>query len=278
MTLPSNSEKNSLTGNFGIHLAQNIHLSGLWEVALTEIIYPYTWQNFPDSTEDDGVPANLIQLQFQNGLVVYAIVQKGQYSTISQLIKAVMQALGKKISEYDNYKVLNYSPTWAEYSAHNLSKYIEIEIDPLTKNTRLSVDKNVIKAVAFSKRLAYMLGFESNYLIVEPEKPGERYKVAAKYGPNLKVDGEALYVYCNLIEPQLVGRESARLLRIVHVSGQHGSSIEKTFIHKNYLPLITNSFNYIHIEIKTEQNKYVQFDSGKAILTLHFRRKQALFD
>lgn len=52
VTLPSNASlnvfKNNTSSSFREDLAQYLHLDGAWEVAVTEISYPYTWFNLPN--------------------------------------------------------------------------------------------------------------------------------------------------------------------------------------------------------------------------------------
>ena len=62
----------------------------------------------------------------------------------------------------------------------------------------------------------------------------------------------SLYVYCNLIEPWLVGDSRAPLLRIVPIEGHGGQMITKTYQHIHYLPLLQKHFRTIEIDIKKD--------------------------
>ncbi len=50
-TLPSNPSLNMFTENIisdlQVELAQHVDFEGPWQVVLTEISYPHTWQNVP---------------------------------------------------------------------------------------------------------------------------------------------------------------------------------------------------------------------------------------
>lgn len=87
-----------------------------------------------------------------------------------------------------------------------------------------------------------------------------------------------LYIYSDVVQPQFVGNSYSPLLRLVHVDGVHGSNIEKVFFNRQYVPVLVKDFSQIEIHIKTDGNQYVEFDSGKTIITLHFQRKRILFD
>ena len=84
----------------------------------------------------------------------------------------------------------------------------------------------------------------------------------------------SLYVYCNLIEPWLVGDTRAPLLRIVPVEGHGGQMITKTYQHIQYLPLSQKHFRTIDIDIKKDTGEKVPFELGKLVVTLHFRKQK----
>ena len=281
--LPSNSghSSNDKTGNFSVYLPKNIQLDGEWEVALTEIIFPYTWVNLPDRVETDGAHTTTVFVQFRNGNVLYFDVSKGQYDTVSQLLKTLNQTLNHNIGSFKKHSLFqeNKSTDLArKISEDKLSNILKFKIDEVSKQVYVAFQTSAIKTVALSKHLSYMLGFESGYISAKNVHEKTWYEEKAKYAPDLHVVGDALYVYCNLVQPQLVGDTCAPLLRIVHVNGTYGNTIEKTFFNRNYLPLIVKNFTRIHIDIKSSDNRYIEFDSGKTIVTLHFRRKRLLFE
>ena len=285
MYLPSNSGENNLTGNFTVHLAENIHLDGEWEVALTEIIYPYTWNNLPPLIEKDNFVSTAVYIKLRSGEVVYSFLEEGQYSTISDLLLAFTRCFRKRIDKFKRFTVIdnNNKDVGIETpNLHLMSEFVRLSPDKVTKRITLKIDKTQITGVSFSKRIGYMLGFESNFITVPDTEPisakNKWYSVRGEYAPDLKVDGNVLYIYCDLLHPQIVGNTSASLLRIVHTGGEYGSTVEKTFHHKNYIPLIINNFSHIHIDIKAETGRYIKFTSGKSILTLHFRRRRMLLD
>ena len=84
----------------------------------------------------------------------------------------------------------------------------------------------------------------------------------------------SLYVYCNLIEPWLVGDSRAPLLHIVPIEGHNGQMITKTYQHIHYLPLLQKHFQTIEIDIKKDTGEHVPFELGKLVVTLHFRKQR----
>lgn len=84
-----------------------------------------------------------------------------------------------------------------------------------------------------------------------------------------------MYVYCDLVHPQLVGDVFAPLLRIVNVdtsrylSDTHGVEI---FTHPHYVPLVKREFQSVEIDIRRHLGTYLPFVRGQLNVKLHFRR------
>ena len=88
----------------------------------------------------------------------------------------------------------------------------------------------------------------------------------------------ALYVYCNVLECVSVGDTMAPLLRIVAVKGSRGEMTYIQYDQPRYIPLQKKTFDSIEIDIRDDTGESIPFDSGKLIVTLHFRRaKNAYF-
>ena len=86
----------------------------------------------------------------------------------------------------------------------------------------------------------------------------------------------SIYVYCNIVQPQIVGNTSVPLLRTIPVSENSGDVITKTFTNIQYVPVQTKSFEDIEILLRTHTGDPVPFERGKVIATLYFR-KQSYF-
>jgi len=86
--------------------------------------------------------------------------------------------------------------------------------------------------------------------------------------PDIHNGFETLYIYCNKIEPQIVGDVVAPLIRI----GRYSDVVEKTYDFSHYLPVLVKDITGIKINIKYDLNELIPFISGKVIVKLHFRR------
>ena len=82
----------------------------------------------------------------------------------------------------------------------------------------------------------------------------------------------ALYIYCDILEYVSVGDTKAPLLRIVPVDGRNGESIYKVFGEPRYIPLQKKNFQSIEINIRDDIGNPIPFETGKLVVTLHFRQ------
>ncbi len=119
-----------------------------------------------------------------------------------------------------------------------------------------------------SSKLRYILGFE------QPKIYGDRN--VAKYIPDIRVGFYSLYVYCSLVEPQIVGNVTAPLIRSVQIEGNYGNIIEKLYHTPHYVPIVAKEVDRIEIDIKGDNNQSVPFQFGKTVVKLHFRKRRAL--
>ena len=154
---------------------------------------------------------------------------------------------------------------------------IKMGYDNIKKRITLQVNPSIVPALKFSSHLNYMLGFK------DPEEDGRHYwnslgfdnglKIA-EYPINFNSGANSLYVYTDIIQPNIVSNKMARLLRIVNGSGEYGTYISKAYNKPYYMPVASNSLNSIEIEIKDEMGRNIKFSFGITIALLHFQRKR----
>jgi hypothetical protein len=85
---------------------------------------------------------------------------------------------------------------------------------------------------------------------------------------------DSIYVYSDIVEPQLVGDAVAPLLGIVPIKAIRGSRQFFTFKVPMYLPISTQNFSSIHVSLRTTRGKPIPFpeNSPNVVCVLHFRR------
>ena len=126
----------------------------------------------------------------------------------------------------------------------------------------VSVDDLEIK---FSKNISNILGLEHKYYNSRAIEGVRQCDIAEGFS--------ALYVYSNIVEPQIVGNVLAPLLRIVPVQERRKETNQvQTFDHVQYLPVSNNGTQTISTFIRHDDGRLVSFQSGKVIITLHFKK------
>ena len=92
---------------------------------------------------------------------------------------------------------------------------------------------------------------------------------------DLNLNTHHLYIYCNLVNEIMVGDIFAKLLRTVSTrSEDYGQYVTRTFTAPHYLPLASSFENYVEISIRDDNGQLIPFESGKVIVTLHFRKRK----
>src|ERR1700678_4414996 len=89
---------------------------------------------------------------------------------------------------------------------------------------------------------------------------------------NLSTELNSLYVYCDLIESQMVGDTLVPLLRIVHVNDDDPTRVTKTYERPYYIPVEQKLLQSIEIDIRDCFGRAIRFTSGDHVVAvLHFR-------
>lgn len=289
VTLPSNTDPSNITSKFVVRLPNRIQLQGDWEVALVEITYPYTWNNVRAFTNVKGdIPDNQILLWVparkagKDYDVMFCDVSPGNYESILELLAVIKQSIyyesrvhykkailqirrenavsKKEVEPMSDLRVTRWE------RLHNAAKF---EYDPISKRVTLTLDRGKVPMVKLSQHLAYMIGFTNRSMTNDDGPEVSIYPVDMLGGM------DTLYVYCSLVENQIVGDTMAPLLRTVHVEGQnHGASVEKIFQTPHYIPVLNKDVDTIEINVKTDTGHFVPFEYGKTVVKLHFRKKR----
>ena len=109
-----------------------------------------------------------------------------------------------------------------------------------------------------------MLGFGAKDIIIKKT-------TECSYAADLTVLS-TIYVYCDIVEPQIVGDTSAKLLKSIPAQGKFGDVIAKTFTNIQYVPVQTKSFEAVEVLLRTDTGDPVPFERGKVVITLHFKQ------
>ena len=149
-------------------------------------------------------------------------------------------------------------------------------------------------AVRFAEALGYKLGFGPEAFLHGDAAVGD-YELGGLHGGRtfiphtrwLNVDYFApnivdlydnlheKYVYCDIIDSQLVGGNALKLLKVISTPPQRnvqGASGRWDPMTIQYVKLGKKYFETIEIEVRTPLGEPFPFNSGKLALVLHFRR------
>ena len=238
ITLPSNTltDLNNTQSKFIVRLPQKLRLHGDWECGLCQIIYPHNWETLRSNETDIVINDKLDEHTFTVKIPV------GCYDSVQDVISAMQ------------FSIRNENSILEE-----LVKFLHYES---IKRVYIKIQKNDIHSVTISNELACKLWLNSNVF--------EKSIWATKEANISSAGFDVMYVYANILEPQIVGNVSAPLLRIVNVEGKYPNIIDKVFDFPHYIPVLVKDISDIEIDIKDDLNEYIPFLSGKVIIKLHF--------
>lgn len=244
LTLPSNSSsqffpENTLTHYF-TKLPHSVDLTGgQWEVGLAEIQYPHTWYNIQG--EDGWVDFEI------DGVVLHAVLRAGYYPTPQILVKRMEVICTSHLRKARKCDA------------------VEFLYDDITRKVTLGLKPDV--AVTFGPLLKTMLGFSQ-----------DRYEEGVHEAENvvdIRQGFYSLYVYCNVVEPHMVGDVLAPLLRIVPIRGKDGDLVTRSYDNISYHPVQQKHFDTVELDIRDDTGRRVSFERGKVVITLHFRQRRS---
>jgi len=273
--LPSNVKNGGTISRYTTSLPYDLNLSGSWEVALTEMYMPHSWNNV-DSTNDrfeyyegervEGMPINTPPAALVPDTSCYEVedgIDDG--NTIPTLMSHVEEGL------HGNSTTSVRIPNGYYDTIKELLQAMHASLSPVAKhNIRFRFNRDRTVSV-FTKRKAYlylhselaaMLGFTQLKL---------KGKVTGTYASDEKRGMYSGIVYSDIVLPQVVGNVQSSVLRFVPLDGKPGHLIVHRFETPDYLPLARGNISKIDIEIRTDHGEPIVFQYGKIMCKLHFR-------
>ena len=238
---------NNKTANYITHLPKSIDLqNGQWEMALVEVHYPCSFLTIGKNeyiyiyVQDKGhTPAN------PKTKLIPIKVNTGDYRTMDELVET-----------------LNHDYTMKDYAT--------FMYDKASKTVDLAIRSHV-EQIELSPTLSLQMGYNPN------EDNLKEHKKAIRPA-NISLGLPAhMFVYCDLVEPQLVGDTVAPLLKIVNMDTtdyQYGAQKTVHYTNPHYVPLIKNTFENVEIDLRDHTGRLLPFHFGTTNVKLHFRRAQ----
>jgi hypothetical protein len=269
LTLTSNSSMEYYTDNktshFTVKLPKILTLTGKWAVALAEIHYPNTFYNV-------SLENNTIFFKWRVGKFFDRNeIEVNNYDSIEDLIKTINDCVYTRHIEKTHS--INAEKNGEEEHKNSLIKY---DKDEKVYMLQLDEEKNRIFInaaykktyceIAFQNRLGLILGYEPNQNAItladnKVRKPHLWYGIP-----------DEIMVYIDIIEPQVIAHEMAKIIRIVTVdkTAKYEETTHKEFKRLQYFPLLKKEFDNISVELRDRTGQYLPFQYGNATLVLHF--------
>ncbi|EGT57489.1 hypothetical protein CAEBREN_30351 [Caenorhabditis brenneri] len=117
--------------------------------------------------------------------------------------------------------------------------------------------------VEFEPPCAYFLGFHDTIV---------RESGVAPSKVDMFGNVSTIYLYCDIIDPIIVGDQKNQLLSVIPCRGTYGEMIHHTIPYPRYLPIMNNTVDSIKVEFLSEFAEPINFNWGSTIIVLHFKR------
>ncbi|KAG8236360.1 hypothetical protein J437_LFUL016580 [Ladona fulva] len=228
--------KDNITTRFTTLLSKTISLEGLWECALVEIHFPTTFKNvYGDNREirihpDCKKEPKLIDngKTSLSGQELCDRIPTGHYESIGEVVIAVNNVL----------------------SSTGLEEKIVMSLDTNRRVTIHSGPKT-------SMRVSNIWGLSR----VQTSCNSENRDLSLGYPSQI-------YVYCDIVEQQLIGDVVSPLLRIVSSNANvnhFGQDVVHVFSRPFYLPVMKREFETIEVDLRTHSGDPLPFLYGTSI-------------
>ena len=239
VTLPSNASMdifpNNALAEYKVKLPSHLSLEGNWEVGLASITFPRTWYTI---RVDD---CKAYYDDDGTGFLTL-VIPEGYYDDIDGIITAINLAL----------------------STQGVTG-ITLKLDKMTQKVTVSLSKG--KRFSFENYLGVLLGFGSDIILTKT--------TTAPYVSDINVGMQSLFIYLNIVEPQIVGDVLAPLLRTVPAQGKMNDVITLNYENPHYVPVTKKDFEIMEVLITSDTGEKIPFERGRVVLTLNFRPRRS---
>lgn len=216
-----------------------------YEVALTELTYNHSMKTFLRDSDrlirfrtlvsEREIFTGVLEPHWRDTYVLPNLNYSSIVTLCTELNKALQVESGKQITTFNYDSEVNRVSVNAEHS--------EIQLSSLLSNCLGFPD--IIKFTG------------KNTATNPPDCFGSMYH---------------MFVYCDFVQPQIVGDSLVPLLRIVDITGREGQTVTQTF-RPYYLPISKLEFDTIEILLCNEYGEEIHFTKGISVVTVHFRKR-----
>ena len=253
VTLPSLGTGNTI-GTYVQKLPEVTKLPGSWEVALAELIYPASWINvteanrrgylcYDESYYHENEVESIRPWSCNQNNPDFFDLPIGHYTRV-------------RLGESLNYEIANFATADPE---RKNKKYFGMKHGVMKFR---GTDQGV--KLKIHPDLAEIMGFENSEFCA-------RLVDATLMPFSLP---HSLYVYTNIIEPQIVGPTKAQLLAVVPAGERTQLAVRYATTPLQYVALRYDQLESIEVNIRDSSGDIIPFASGHCVVKLHIRPMQ----
>jgi len=182
-----------------------------------------------------------------------------------------------KPSKYRNVtftvKVKGFFNDMHEFNEHvnkipGLAKYVLFAYNKELRRMQIA-PTSFVKSIRLSPKLNVQLGYD-------PNEGNIRFKTTAPRAPNVRLGFDTqIFVYCDIVRPQIVGDTMTPLLRFISVdNSKYVFGTYRVYVPTmpHYVPLLKTTFDNVEIDIRTVTGQPLPFLFGTSCVKLHLRR------
>lgn len=143
----------------------------------------------------------------------------------------------------------------------NMIQYLYLEYDSKLDRVKITTMTDGVGNLHFSYELALRLGFD-------PYDDNLINNLVGILSPNISMGLPAhIYVYCDLIETQMIGYTTEPLSKIVHIDRDNYVHVDQTTVHytsPHYMPVMKGTFETVEIDLRDHTGKQASFPKSAA--------------
>lgn len=184
---------------------------------------------------------------------------KEQIEALQELVVLTKNVMSSKVVMKQKKHQILHDALKFDYSKTN--QRVTINWQPSASIKRIQVDYSLL----------FIFGFASS------QREIHQGLNIADYNVDISSSESSFSIYCNIVEPQIVGNSLEQLLCTVPVNSKAlGNVVYNDFAAPQYIDILTRQFDTVEIWITNDTGQPIDFHFGKVILKLHFRRKTLL--
>ena len=90
--------------------------------------------------------------------------------------------------------------------------------------------------------------------------------------PNFSTPNSSIFIYTDVIKHQIISTHYTQMLKSVVTEGVFGEVFDIKYSNPQYKQVVERKIQEIEVQIRNDQGEFIDFQHGKVMLVLHFRR------